>query len=139
VIATLVTPLGRLTHRMREMIETINAQQVVFFTRGDNIANLNRVMLYAGRNEHTNRIKMVHVYGEEGNVSEKLQADLKFLDEAYPDIDIEFVALKGVFGPELIEKLSREWGIPKNFMFIGCPGGGMPHTLGELGGVRVIV
>jgi hypothetical protein len=54
-------------------------------------------------------------------------------------LNIEFVAVEGVFGPELIEKLSRQWGIAKNFMFIGCPGGGMPHTLVELGGVRVIV
>ena len=39
----------------------------------------------------------------------------------------------------LIEELTRTWRIPANFMFIGCPGGGLPHSLGELGGVRVIV
>jgi hypothetical protein len=29
--------------------------------------------------------------------------------------------------------------IPMNFMFIGCPGSGLPHALAEFGGVRVIV
>jgi len=38
----------------------------------------------------------------------------------------------------LIERLSKEWKIPANFMFIGCLGEGLPHSLHELGEVRVI-
>jgi hypothetical protein len=139
LIASLVSPMNRWTQRMRNGIESINAQQVVFFTRGDNIANLNEVMQYVERNEHTSRIKIVHVLGEGEKVPGHLEENLGFLDKAYPQIDIEFVSLEGVFGPELIEELSRKWSIPKNFMFIGCPGEGMSHTLAELGGVRVIV
>lgn len=139
LIASLVNPLSRLTQRIREGIEAINALQVVFFTRGDNISNLNRVMLYVERNEHTSKIKIVHVHRDGQAIPERLEQDLKFLDEAYPEIDIEFVGMEGEFGPELIRRLSSEWKIPPNFMFIGCPGEGMPHTLGELGGVRVIV
>lgn len=138
LIAGLVKPLSSLTTWIREFIEEIHAQQVVFFTRGDNIANLNRVMLYVQKNEHTNRIKIVFITGEE-EIPPRLEAELKFLDEAYPEIDIEFVTMDGPFGPELISRLSRTWKIPANFMFIGCPGQGMPHSLGELGGVRVIV
>lgn len=138
LIATLVSPLSRMTSRTRELIEQINAQQVVFFTRGDNLANLNKVMLYVRKNEHTNRIKIVFVTGEE-EVPERLEQDLKFLDEAYPELNVEFVVLEGKFGPQLITQLSKEWKIPANFMFIGCPGQGMPHSLSELGGVRVIV
>jgi hypothetical protein len=139
LITAIIRPLNDLKQSIRETIEEINSQQVVFFTRGDNIANLNRVMLYVQRNEHTNKIKMVHVIPEGGTAPEKLERDIELLDQAYPEIDIELVTLKGTFGPALIRKLSREWNIPANFMFIGCPGGGMPHTLGELGGVRVIV
>ena len=138
VVAALVKPMSRLSQWTRDTIERINAQQVVFFTRGDNLANLNKVMLYVRKNEHTNRIKIVFVRGRE-KVPERLEADLRFLDEAYPEIDIEFVVLDGEFGPPLIEELTRTWRIPANFMFIGCPGGGLPHSLGELGGVRVIV
>lgn len=43
------------------------------------------------------------------------------------------------FGLELIQRLSTEWGIPTNFMFIGSPAGRLPDGLGELQGVRLIV
>jgi hypothetical protein len=134
-----VRPLTVSISRVHNKIEQIQSQQVVFFTRGDNIANLNRVMLYIERNEHTNRAKIVHVTNHPEQVPDKLRQDLKFLDEAYPDIEIEFVVQPGTFGPELIQQLAREWRIPPNFMFIGCPGDGLPHSLAELGGVRVII
>jgi hypothetical protein len=138
-IQSIVRPLTLTVSSVHNKIEQIQSQQIVFFTRGDNIANLNRVMLYIQQNEHTNRIKLVHVTNDTTSVSEKLRRDIVLLDEAYPDIDVEFVVQPGTFGPELIQQLSREWHIPPNFMFIGCPGQGLPHSLAELGGVRVIV
>jgi hypothetical protein len=36
-------------------------------------------------------------------------------------IEIEFIGIKGDFGPELIHDLSKQWSIPVNFMFIGSP------------------
>jgi amino acid transporter len=138
-IKAIVRPLTLTVSRVHEKIEEIQSQQMVFFTRGDNIANLNRVMLYIERNEHTSRLKVVHVTDHPDEVPEKLKQDLKFLDEAYPEIDIEFVVVPGKFGPELIRKLSKQWNIPTNLMFIGCPGEGMTHSLAALGGVRVII
>jgi hypothetical protein len=44
-----------------------------------------------------------------------------------------------MFGPEMIERLSRDWGIPKNYMFIGSPSGRFPYRISELGGVRLII
>jgi hypothetical protein len=139
VIRAIVRPLSLTVSLVHEKIEEIQSQQVVFFTRGDNIANLNRVMLYIERNEHTNRVKVVNVTNAPGSVPDKLRQDIKFLDEAYPEIDVEFVVQPGTFGPELIRRLAAEWHIPPNFMFIGCPGNGMPHSLAQLGGVRVII
>ncbi len=139
VIRSIVRPLSLTVSVVHEKIEEIQSQQVVFFTRGDNLANLNRVMLYIERNEHTNRVKVVNVTNDPASVSEKLRHDIQFLDEAYPEIDVEFVVQPGKFGPELIQQLAREWKIPPNFMFIGCPGDGMPHSLAALGGVRVII
>jgi len=138
-IRAIVRPLTLTVSVVHEKIEEIQSQQVVFFTRGDNLANLNRVMLYIERNEHTNRVKVVHVTNHPETVPDKLRRDLEFLDETYPDIDIEFVVQPGVFGPDLIRQLSREWHLAPNFMFIGCPGDGMSHSLAELGGVRVII
>ena len=72
-------------------------------------------------------------------VPPRLKKDLKFLDEAYPEIDIEFVVQHGKFGPKLIQELSKEWNVPTNFMFIGSPGDHFLYGLAELGGVRLIV
>ncbi len=128
-----------LSQAIRNKIEEINSQQVVFFTRGDQLHNLNEAMLYVRNNEHTNRIKVVTVVQDESEVPPRLKKDLKFLDEAYPEIDIEFVVQHGKFGPKLIQELSKEWNVPTNFMFIGSPGGHFLYGLAELGGVRLIV
>ena len=124
---------------IRNQIDKINAQQVVFFTRGDNLANLNKAMLYVRQNEHTNRIKVVTVVPRLEDVSPNLAKDLKVLDEIYPEIDIEFVPLTGSFGPDLINQLSEEWHIPSNLMFIGSPGDHFIYGLADLGGVRLII
>ena len=124
---------------IHDKIDEINSQQVVFFTRGDSLNNLNEAMLYVRNNEHTNRIKVVTVVQDEKEVPPRLKKDLQFLDEAYPEIDIEFVVHKGEFGPKLIKKLSKEWNIPTNFMFIASPGDHFLYGLAELGGVRLII
>ena len=127
------------TKAIRAKIDQINSQRFVFFTRGDSIANLNEAILYVRRNEHTNRIRVVIVFSDKKEIPSKLEQDLAFLDDAYPEIDIEFVEEEGEFGPELIDKLSKRWRIPKNFMFIGSPGDHFPYRLEELGGVRLII
>lgn len=124
---------------IRAKIDEINSQQIVFFTRGDNLANLNRAMLYVQQNEHTNRIKIVTVVRSEDEVPPNLKHDLDFLNQAYPNIEIEFVVLTGVFSPELVQKLSEEWKIPTNLMFIGSPGTHFIYGLADFGGVRLII
>ena len=131
--------MGTISRGIHQKIEEINSQQVVFFSRGDNVANLNNAILYVRDNEHTNRIKVVIVVNDEKEVPDKLNEDLAFLDEAYPQIDIDFHIVKGAFGPKLIHELSQEWDIPTNLMFIGSPGGKMIYGLAELGGVRLII
>ena len=138
IAAKLIRPLMRLKEVLRLKMEEINSQQVVFFTRGDNIANLNSVMLYVKHNEHTNNVKMVFVKSPGQNAPERLAHDVEFLDDAYPDINIQFIEEEGEFSPELVHQLSRKWDIPPNFMFIGCPSGELPFGLADFGGVRVI-
>ena len=137
--ASLVGPLTRLTKWVREQIDQINAQQIVFFTRGDNIANLNNALLYVRENEHTNRLKIVLITNDQIKVPDQLSEELDLLDRAYPEIDVEFVTLEGTFSPDLIQQLSDDWNIPKNLMFIGSPGGRLPYDLAELGSVRLII
>ena len=130
---------GGVSESLRERIRAINSQQFVFFSRGDNIHNLNRVVLYVLKNEHTSRIKVVTVVDDEAEAPPKLERDIGFLNEAYPDIDIELVVMRGRFGPDLVQRLSKEWQIPTNFMFIGSPGDHFVYGLAELGGVRLII
>ena len=130
---------GMWSESLQERIRAINSQEFVFFSRGDNVHNLNKVILYVLKNEHTSRIKVVTVVGDGADVPPKLERDIGFLNEAYPDIDIELVVIGGRFGPELIERLSKDWRVPTNCMFIGSPGDHFVYGLAELGGVRLII
>ncbi len=129
----------KLHKRIDALINDINSQEFVFFTKGNSIANLNKAMLYIRNNEHTKKVKVVKVLKEGDKPSEKLMGFIELLDEEYPDIDIEFVPVYGEFGPDLIKRLSNEWKIPINFMFIGSPDEKFPYRLEELGGVRLII
>lgn len=123
---------------LNKMHLKINSQEFVFFTKGDDIAILNKVMQYVEGNETTRKLKIVNVK-KEGASNKLLIEDLKVLDRAYPEIHIEFIEIEGVFGPELITELSEKWKIPKNFMFIGSPGDRFSYRVSELGGVRLIM
>ncbi|VAV83954.1 Uncharacterized amino acid permease, GabP family [hydrothermal vent metagenome] len=125
--------------KILSIIDRINSQEFVFFTKGDNIASLNKVMLYIIKNEHTKKIKIVLVLNEEQKVPKNLPKEIDFLDREYPEIDIEFVLEKGKFSPTLIRNLSKKWNIPINFMFIGSPSDKFPYKIEELGGVRLII
>ncbi len=134
---TLVTKY--LSRFLQDKIDDINSQQVVFFTRGGDIANLNLALIYIRNNENTNRMKIVTVLPEGLSASPLLENDITFLDRAYPEIDIEFIVQHGVFGPSLVQELSKKWSIPANFMFIGSPDGELSYSLADFGGVRLII
>jgi amino acid transporter len=120
-------------------IERINERPMVYFSKGDNIVTLNQAALYVLDNEQTSRLKVVHVYGEEGEIPVDLADHLRVIDHLYPHLRVDFVAVKGSFGPELVEALSRRLGVPKNHMFIGTPGDRFPHRIEALGGVRLVL
>lgn len=79
------------------------------------------------------------VVKDSGKVPQTLEKEIRFLDEAYPEIDIDFVVIEGTFGPEIIQELSERWKIPTNLMFIGSHGGRFRYDQAKLGGVRLIV
>ena len=125
----------KVTFHMRRL----SNQHFVYFSKADSIASLNKVMMYVLENEATNKLKIVTVLKEGQEMSKAFLNDLEVLDRAYPGIDIEFIQLTGTFSPELVRKLSKEWKIPINFMFIASPGDKFPYKLAELGGVRLII
>jgi len=131
--------VSKIDEKLQHTIDKIRDQEFVFFTKGDSIATLNKVMLYISKNEHTKKIKIVIVTNETNPIPDKLEQEIDFLDMEYPEIKIDFIIEKGTFSPKLIEVLSEKWGIPVNFMFIGSPGDKFPYKIEELGGVRLII
>jgi len=138
-VNTLNTYNRKVSQAILGKIDEINREGIVFFTKGDSRESLNEAMLYVRKNEQTKRLRVVNVYEKESDIPPQLARDLAFLDEVYPEIEIEFVTVRGTFSPELIERLSRDWRIPKNYMFIGSPSGRFPYRVSELGGVRLII
>ncbi len=123
---------------LQNLSTQINSQEFVFFTKGDDITILNKVLQYVEDNETTKKLKIVHVKNDATN-NEALKKDLEVLDRAYDGLDIEYLEIQGVFGPEIIDELSEKWKIPKNFMFIGSPGNKFSYRVSDLGGVRLIM
>ncbi|MDE0536101.1 APC family permease [Tenacibaculum sp. L6] len=143
IIYAIFNPLRRLVFnvdkKITQTVDKINSQEFVFFTKGDNIATLNKVMLYIIRNEHTKKIKIVLALEKGQTIPENLPSEITFLDKEYPEIKVDFQVVEGKFTPELIKELSEKWNIPINFMFIGAPSKKFPYKVEELGGVRLIV
>ncbi len=129
----------RLNNLILNIIDRINKQEFVFFTKGDNLVTLNKVMLYILKNENTRKIKIVTVLPEWEQVSEKLREKIKFLDEEYDELKVEFIVLHWEFTPKLIHDLSRKWKIPVNFMFIWSYSKRFPYWIDKLWWVRVII
>ncbi len=137
VLLAAVAPIGQW---LLDMLDRVTNERAVFFTKGDNLANLNRAALYVLQNEQMKRLKVIHVYEDEASIDrEHLSKQLRTIDEVYPELRIDLVLVQGKFGPELIEHLSMHMKVPKNYMFIGTPGDRFPHNIAELGGVRLIL
>ncbi|MFK5879588.1 MAG: APC family permease [Flavobacteriaceae bacterium] len=120
-------------------IDEINNQEFVFFTKGDNIATLNKVMLYIIKNEHTRKLKIVIVLKNDEQAPPNLAQEIDFLNREYPEVDIDFIIEKGEFSAKKIQQLSNKWNIPINFMFIGSPSEKATFKVEDLGGVRLII
>jgi len=124
---------------VRRKIEAINSRSVVYFTKGGDPPELNRAALYVLENEQTTHLRVVHAYHDEAEIPAQLAEQLSQIDHLYPNLRIDFIAVKSDFTPELIEALSRRFDVPKNYMFIGTPGDRFPHRIEDLGGVRLIL
>ncbi len=129
----------RTDKKILSLIEDINSQEFVYFTKNDDVETLNKVMLYIQKNEHTKKLKVVTAIKNGNAIIDQFRTDINVVDREYPEIKIDFIELDDHFGPELINRLSKEWKIPVNFMFIGSPGNHFPYKIEELGGVRLII
>jgi len=142
-VETLTKPLPRVARVFRLLVwrrqRELARQEYVFFTKGDNVVNLNKVMAYVVANEFTNRLKIVALLKFDEDYPDDLLSDIIVLDRAYEQIEVDVVIMTAQLGPDLVNNLSKQWNIPKNFMFIGSTGDWAPYHISELGGVRLII
>jgi len=125
------------TEKLYEAIKRIENQPMVFFAKTDDPSVLNKGILYVRDNELTNWLQIVHIYQHDEDIPQDLEANVMFLDKQYPKMCIDLVLVKGRFDPATVQKISEQLQVPRNFMFITCPGKGFPHNFSELQ-VRVI-
>ena len=130
---------SKMSNSIADRIDEIQNQTMVYFTKGDGIVALNHAALYVLENEQTANLMVIHVYENKEDIPMGLAEQLQTVDRLYPNLRIDFLTVKGTFGPALIERLSRKLNVPKNYMFLGTPGDRFPHKIAELGGVRLII
>jgi amino acid transporter len=122
-----------------EEIMDITNIRLVLFIRGGALFRLSKAFDYIQRNESSRNILVVHLYKEHNpEEEEEILRSLKILEELYPDLKTEYISRHGFFGPKMVEALSQELKVPKNYMFIGAPEAKHHFSLEDLGGVRVI-
>jgi hypothetical protein len=119
-------------------IQELNSSKIIFFTRDDNLAVLNKVMLYVRDNEQTNWVILVHVYKDLESIPPKLEEHCRLMEQLWPKYRVDYVQVKGEFGPAIIDNLAAKFNVPKNFMFITTPSENFTHKVADLGGVRLV-
>ncbi|MEI6532903.1 MAG: APC family permease [Candidatus Roizmanbacteria bacterium] len=119
--------------------DIVSGKFIVFI---HNKHRLHEILEYVNRNESGWNIILIHCKG--GNGDEKsykeIQDALPILKESgvFPHFNITTVYKNEEFGPELIDKVSKEFKVRKNRIMIGAIHHHHPYDYAELGGVRII-
>ena len=122
-----------------DRITAITEQRVVLFARGGDLRRLHVAFNYIVNNESSRSVVIFHLYPNPGQSDEEeIKHSLEALEEIFPTLKVRFVAREGKFGPEIIEAVSKEFGVPANNIFIGAPEDKHAFSIQDLGGVRVI-
>lgn len=122
-----------------DRITALTEQRVVLFARGGDLRRLHVAFNYIVNNESSRSVVIFHLYPNPGQSDEEeIKHSLEALEEIFPTLKVRFVAREGKFGPEIIEAVSKEFGVPANNIFIGAPEDKHAFSIQDLGGVRVI-
>ena len=122
-----------------DRITSLTERRVVLFVRGGDLRRLHAAFNYIVNNESSRSVVIFHLYLNPGQSDEEeIKNSLQALEEIFPMLRVKFVAREGKFGPEIIEAVSKEFGVPTNNVFIGAPEEKHAFSIRDLGGVRVI-
>jgi amino acid transporter len=119
-----------------DRITALTEQRVVLFARGGDLRRLHVAFSYILNNESSRSLVIFHLYPIAGQSDEKeIKHSLEALEEIFPMLRVKLVAREGKFGPEIIEAVSKEFGVPTNNIFIGAPEEKHTFSIQDLGGV----
>jgi amino acid transporter len=122
-----------------DRIMAISEQRVVLFTRGGRLDRLHDAFSYIVKNEASRSVVVFHLYNTpDRNEEASIKEAIKVLEQIFPELRVELSVREGSFGPEIIDSVSREFGVARNNIFIGAPEEKHDFSIQELGGVRVI-
>jgi len=121
--------------------EDVTSGKFVVFIR--HLDRLYPILEYINNNETGRNIILIHCSGEnihDNKSLEELRNVVPNLQKvgAFPHFNIRVVHKTGTFGPEMIDKVSKEFKIRKNRILIGSIHKEHPFDYDELGGVRII-
>ncbi|KAE8968848.1 hypothetical protein PR003_g27699 [Phytophthora rubi] len=105
-------------------IVSIRDAPIVFFCKVPDLTIINKAIIYVRRKEQTHTLRIVHVFADEeadAPVLASFREMAALFDSMYPKIRVDFVSVRGEFGPAMIEWLSRSMKVPRNMMFITQP------------------
>jgi len=128
-----------ISDKINKSIERINSQEFVFFAFNQDIAILNKAMLYIQNNEHTKQVKIIVLIKKEQELSANIKTEIDFLDREYPEIKVSHSVIKNEFSPKLVKSISKELNIPIHFMFIAASHHKFKYNIEEFGGIRIIL
>ncbi|OQR91186.1 hypothetical protein ACHHYP_04916 [Achlya hypogyna] len=118
-------------------IKTINEPPIIFFCKHLSLTLINKAVLYVRRNEHTDNLRIVHVYAKGTQPPADFEDIVGVFDCMYPKLRIDAIAVEGTFDPIMVQWISENQHIPTNMMFIRQPDKVDAHKVSMLG-VRVI-
>ncbi|KAG2134799.1 amino acid permease-domain-containing protein [Suillus clintonianus] len=124
-------------------MRSLRRQEVCLLVKTDEINNLFNMILYVRHNEETSCLKIVHFHS--GDIPSEMEANAKskpilipfFLDEAFPEITVDLMLVKGRFDPKNLAALAHHLKIPRSLMFMSSPGPNFQYPVAELG-TRII-
>jgi len=103
------------------------------------LERLHTAFSYIVKNESSRSVVVIHLFSNPAyNEEDSLKKSLETIGEIFSTLKLQLVVREGRFGPEIIEEVSREYGVATNNIFIGAPEEKHSFSVRDLGGVRVI-
>ncbi|KAF9453356.1 AAAP amino acid permease [Macrolepiota fuliginosa MF-IS2] len=123
--------------RLVDAIRRLKRRPICILVKGDEIDQLFRMILYVWKNEETSCLKVVHFSDTEKGVPSELEANVKILDEAFPELTLDLILVPTTFEPKSVAALAHNLDIPTSLMFMCCPGPNYTYSIAEFG-ARII-